>query len=112
LTTFWQIAKRIDEFELKDGDDKQKLKFAYLTPDMEEPVYLHESSVLLHERPEFVAYQEIFETSKLYMRGVTTVDANWFATFCPSQCNFSPPLPDPEPRYDSERVRFAKKNML
>lgn len=72
---------------------------------MEEPVFLHETSVLRSERPEFVVYQEIFETTKLYMRGVTVVDASWFATFCPTQCNFSPPLPDPEPRYDSDRVR-------
>jgi hypothetical protein len=41
-----QIARRIDESEIKDGEDKQKLKYAYLTPDMEEPVYLHDSCVL------------------------------------------------------------------
>jgi ATP-dependent RNA helicase DHX37/DHR1 len=51
-----------------------------------------------------VAYQEIFETSKLYMRGVTVIDPAWLPTFCESQCNFSQPLPDPEPRYDATRV--------
>ena len=89
---------------MKDGDDKQKLKYAYLTSDMEEPVFLHESCVLRDERPEFVAYLEIFETSKPYLRGVTAVDAAWFATFIPNQCNFSSPLQDPEPRYDPDLV--------
>ena len=106
LTFPLQIAKRIDDCDLKDGDDKQKLKHGYLTSDMEAPVFLHESCVLRDERPEFVAYQEIFETSKPYFRGVMAVDPTLFATFCPNQCNFSPPLPDPEPRYDSDLVRL------
>jgi ATP-dependent RNA helicase DHX37/DHR1 len=71
---------------------------------MEEPIYLHDSCVLREERPEWVAYQEIFETKKLYMRGVTAVDPSWLATFCEGQCQFSPPLPDPEPYYDQDRV--------
>lgn len=34
-----------------------------------EPVFLHRGSVLRRERPQFVVYQEIYETNKLYMRG-------------------------------------------
>jgi len=32
-------------------------------------VFLHPSCVLLHANPEFIVFQEIVETSKLYMRG-------------------------------------------
>ena len=36
---------------------------------IEEPVFLHRGSVLRKEAPQYVAYQEIYETNKLYMRG-------------------------------------------
>ncbi len=36
----------------------------------EDPVYLHSSCALLHTNPGFVVFQEIFDSSKLYMRGV------------------------------------------
>jgi len=103
---FIQIAKRIDESEIKKGEDKLKYRHAYMTPEMEDPVFLHDSCVLRSERPEWVAYQEIFETKKLYMRGVAVVDPEWLATFCEGQCLFSPPLADPEPYYDQERVKL------
>lgn len=35
----------------------------------EDPVYLQSSCALLHTIPDFVVFQEIFEGSKLYMRG-------------------------------------------
>jgi len=57
-------------------------------------------------RPEFVAYQEIFETSKMYMRTVTAIEPEWLPTFCPENCTFSEPLADPEPFYDEEKVSF------
>ena len=46
-----QIAKRVDESEIKEGEDKTKYKHAYVIPDMEEPVYLHDSCVLREEKP-------------------------------------------------------------
>jgi ATP-dependent RNA helicase DHX37/DHR1 len=42
----FQIAKRVDEHEIKEGEDKQKYRYAYLCPEMEEPIYLHETCVL------------------------------------------------------------------
>lgn len=36
---------------------------------LEDPVFIHPSSVLFKELPEFVVYQEIVETTKLYMKG-------------------------------------------
>lgn len=40
------------------------------TPLLDEPVFIHPSSALHKELPEFVVYQEIMETTKMYMRGV------------------------------------------
>lgn len=42
----FKIAKRVDEQEIKEGEDKQKFRYAYLCPEMEEPIYLHETCVL------------------------------------------------------------------
>lgn len=52
--------------------NRKKYKNAYQTPDLEEPVFIHPTSVLYKERPEFVVYQQITETSKVYMKGEET----------------------------------------
>ena len=62
---------------------------------------MHSSSVLRKESPEWVVYQEIYETNKIYMRGVTAIDPEWLPTFAPGLCNMSEPLLDPPPWYVS-----------
>jgi ATP-dependent RNA helicase DHX37/DHR1 len=41
---------------------------------MEEPVFMHSVSVLRKKIPEWMVYQEVFESSKLYMRGITAIE--------------------------------------
>ncbi|KAL0267173.1 UNVERIFIED_CONTAM: hypothetical protein PYX00_009521 [Menopon gallinae] len=67
---------------------------------MEEPIFLHSSSVLKKEMPEWVVYQEVYETNKMYMRGVTAIEPEWLPMYAPNMCNLSEPLSDPPPRYD------------
>lgn len=43
--------------------------FSLQTPLLDDPVFIHPSSVLFKELPEFVVYQEIMETTKMYMKG-------------------------------------------
>jgi len=39
---------------------------------LEEPVYIHPSSVLYHMNKEFIVYQSLEETSsRIYMKGIT-----------------------------------------
>jgi len=38
---------------------------------LDDPVFIHPSSVLFMQLPAFVVYQEIVETTKLYMKGET-----------------------------------------
>lgn len=68
--------------------------------ELEEPVFMHSASVLRKKSPEWVVYQEVFETTKLYMRGVTAIEPEWLPVYAPALCNLSPPLVDPPPRYD------------
>lgn len=44
--------------------------FVLQTPLLDDPVFIHPSSALHKTLPEFVVYQEIMETTKMYMRGV------------------------------------------
>lgn len=64
-----QVAKKVAPDEIKEDEDRTKFKYAYRANDMEEPVFLHQGSVLKKSLPEFVIYQEIYETNKMYMRG-------------------------------------------
>ena len=55
-------------YKSPSGDDPQK-KNSYVCMSLEEPVFIHPSSALFEELPEYVLYQEILETSKLFMKG-------------------------------------------
>lgn len=49
--------------------DSSSLSVSLQTPLLDDPVFIHPSSVLFRELPEFVVYQEIVETTKMYMKG-------------------------------------------
>ncbi|XP_044514671.1 probable ATP-dependent RNA helicase DHX37 [Gracilinanus agilis] len=97
------VARRIRGEELLDG----KWKNGYKTPLLDEPVFIHPSSVLFRELPDFVVYQEIVETTKMYMRGVSAVEAEWIPTLLPSYCHFEKPLEEPPPAYCPESGRVV-----
>lgn len=94
-----RVAKKIMPHEV-NADEKAKFKYAYRANNMEEPVFLHRGSVLRKTLPEFVVYQEIYETNKMYMRTISAIEPEWLVTYVPTLCNLSEPLADPEPVYD------------
>jgi len=60
---------------------------------LEEPVYIHPSSVLYHMNKEFIVYQSLEETSsRIYMKGIIftqyCVDVAYCYTFCTFQSLF------------------------
>lgn len=100
-----QVARKISDDEMKDNEDRRRLKYAYRCPEMEEPVFMHESSVLLKSKREWVIYQEIFEeqvgdTRKMFMRGITAIEPEWLLTYVRSLCNIRSVREDPPPRYN------------
>ncbi|XP_071448431.1 probable ATP-dependent RNA helicase kurz [Hetaerina americana] len=100
------VAHRVSLDEIKEDEDKEKWRNAYRCSEMEDPVFLHSSSVLRKELPEWVVFQEVFESTKLYIRGLTAIEPEWLPTFAPALCNLSAPLDDPLPRYDVESDRL------
>lgn len=77
-------------------------------------VYIHPSSALFNRQPEWVVYHELVQTTKEYMREVTTIDPKWLVEFAPSFFRFSDPTKLSkfkktqriEPMYD----KFAEPN--
>ncbi|XP_039096850.1 probable ATP-dependent RNA helicase DHX37 isoform X1 [Hyaena hyaena] len=95
------LARRVQSEDLPDN----KWKNAYKTPLLDEPVFIHPSSILFRELPEFVIYQEIVETTKMYMKGVSAVEVQWIPALLPSYCQFDKPLEEPPPTYCPEKGR-------
>ncbi|XP_062398972.1 probable ATP-dependent RNA helicase DHX37 isoform X2 [Sardina pilchardus] len=102
------LARRVQSEELLDP----KWINGYKTPLLDEPVFLHPSSTLSKTLPEFVVYQEIMETTKMYMRGGCAVEADWVPKLLPQYCHFSAPEETPGPWYcpDTGRVRCQCKS--
>ena len=98
---FDRIAKRIHVLDIDlDDNEKKKLKNAYQSIEVEKPVFISRNSILSQDLPEYVVYQEIFETSRLEMRNVVAIEPEWLPLFVPNSCNFSNPVESPPPRYD------------
>ncbi|XP_077015676.1 putative ATP-dependent RNA helicase DHX37 isoform X2 [Tamandua tetradactyla] len=95
------LARRVQSEELLDD----RWRNAYKTPLLDDPVFIHPSSVLFKELPEFVVYQEIVETTKMYMKGVSAVEMQWIPALLPTYCQFNKPLEEPSPSYCPERGR-------
>ena len=101
------VARKIQPHEIKEMEDKRKYKYAYRCPDMEDPVFIHPSSILRHTNPDWVVYQDVFEhDGKMLLRGLTAFEPQWLPVFSPTLCTFSAPLEMPAPRYDSQEGRI------
>ncbi|CAH0696581.1 unnamed protein product [Spodoptera exigua] len=105
-----QVGKKIALEEVKQGEDKRKFKYAYHCGELEEPVHLHSDSILRKTIPEWVVFQELYETGsderrKMVMRNVTAIEPEWLPLLVPQLCNLGEPLDDPPPRYDEKSGR-------
>ncbi|XP_053135616.1 probable ATP-dependent RNA helicase DHX37 isoform X2 [Hemicordylus capensis] len=92
------IARRIQAEELLD----EKWRNGYKTPLLDDPVFIHPSSVLFRQLPEFVVYQEIVETTKMYLKVVSVIEPEWIPLLVPPYCHFEKPLENPPPSYCPE----------
>jgi ATP-dependent RNA helicase DHX37/DHR1 len=106
-----QVARKIPDEELKLKEDKHKLKYAYQIPEIETPVHMHSCSILRKKLPEWVVYQEIFETRngddvKMFIRGITAIESDWLPKFAPTLCNFTKIQELPEPTYNCDEDKI------
>ncbi|GFR68244.1 pre-mRNA-splicing factor ATP-dependent RNA helicase prp16 [Elysia marginata] len=82
--------------------EAKRLRGSFQCMQLEEPVYVHPESSMYRDTQgvEFVVYQSMVETSRLYMRGLCCVEAHWFPELAPSYCILSKPLEEPSPTFD------------
>ncbi|XP_074868935.1 putative ATP-dependent RNA helicase DHX37 isoform X2 [Carettochelys insculpta] len=104
------IARRIQAEELLD----EKWRNAYKTALLDDPVFIHPNSVLFKQLPEYVVYQEIVETTKMYMKGVSAVEPEWIPVLLPPYCHFGKPLENPPPFYclETGRIRCHRPSVF
>ncbi|XP_058061175.1 probable ATP-dependent RNA helicase kurz isoform X2 [Anopheles bellator] len=103
-----RIARKLPESEVKLKADARRLRHAYNLPLIDEPVFLHGSSVLRKELPEWVCFQEAYEAtipgegglggeSKTFIRGITAIEPEWLPKFVPNVCNIMDVQEEPNP---------------
>ncbi|XP_061395086.1 probable ATP-dependent RNA helicase kurz [Musca vetustissima] len=102
-----KVARKVPLEDISDKEEKRRLKYAYNCMDMEEPVFIHSSSVLKQKLPEWVIYQEAYEiqngdSTKMFIRGITAIEPEWLLIYVPLLCNIKAIKEDPLPRYKSE----------
>ena len=59
------VARKIPAAEVHCSE----LKNAYQCTSVDEPVFIHPASAVFNLLPEYVVYQDIVETTKLFMKG-------------------------------------------
>lgn len=102
-----RIAKRYDQVLVKDG---KEIKNAYQGLLLAEPIFIHPSSVLFKELPNYVCYVDMVETSKMYMKGVCAFENEWLPVYLPSQCSFDKPIVnETEQEFELIKPRFCPK---
>uniref|UniRef100_A0A6B2EBX7 Putative mrna splicing factor atp-dependent rna helicase n=1 Tax=Phlebotomus kandelakii TaxID=1109342 RepID=A0A6B2EBX7_9DIPT len=107
-----RVARRVPMEDISSPQERNRLKRAYNTPDMVDPVFLNSSSVLAKELPEWVIYQEVYEVTlpepKMFIRGITEIEPHWLATYAATMCNFQE-IADEKPRYNDKTGTVVRK---
>ncbi|KAG6556004.1 hypothetical protein Mapa_001944 [Marchantia paleacea] len=97
-----QVSRKLSLQEraaIPEARHKRKV-VAYRGCSLEEPIFLHPTSVVCKEAPAFVVYNELVNTSRIYMQRVSAVEPTWLVRQAEALCTFSKPLSDPAPWYD------------
>ncbi|KAI9285729.1 P-loop containing nucleoside triphosphate hydrolase protein [Umbelopsis sp. AD052] len=106
------IAVRKDYIE-SGGSEGSKFKSTrgvpYRVMWSDEDVFIHPSSVLYHQpAPLFVAYNEQFKSSKVWLKGVTKVEPKWLAKIGKAMCTYGKPLEFPVAKFMNEKKTVKK----
>ncbi|KAL7285666.1 hypothetical protein ACG7TL_000771 [Trametes sanguinea] len=95
-----QVAVRKDIAQKGIGSGTQYTTsrgVAYQALGIDEDVFIHPSSVLANQPPpDYVVFLEVVRTSRVYIKGVTTINGAWLAALGKSLCTYSKPFKNKE----------------
>lgn len=95
-----RVAKRLKSVKLS-SDIGKKISFVpYQSCMLKDPVYLHRSSSVSQSAPEFIVYNELLDSKRPYLHGVTNVKSRWLVEYAESMCKLSAPCTEPKPYYE------------
>ncbi|PIA61252.1 hypothetical protein AQUCO_00300647v1 [Aquilegia coerulea] len=94
-----RVAKRTRAVSGSSGGHRKGNAVCYQACIVKETVFIHRWSSVARSSPEFVVYNELLQTKRPYMHGVTSVKAEWLIKYAGSLCIFSK-LEDPKPYYE------------
>ncbi|KAL1923687.1 uncharacterized protein VTP21DRAFT_8667 [Calcarisporiella thermophila] len=83
-----------------EGTGKKRERPAYVTLWSDEEAFIHPTSILHRQAPDFVVYNELFKTSRVWLKGVTEIEGKWLAKLGRVLCSYSKP---PTPRLTEKR---------
>ncbi|KAF3793817.1 ATP-dependent RNA helicase [Nymphaea thermarum] len=95
-----RVARRIRKVTGVSDERKKVISARYQACMLSETVYLHRTSSVARLAPEFVIYNELVNTSRPYMHGITSIKSEWLVKHAKPLCSFSEPLSDPKPYYE------------
>ncbi|RXG72512.1 putative ATP-dependent RNA helicase kurz [Armadillidium vulgare] len=106
-----QVARRVDSSEFHTEEERKMWRNAYRTVYSDRPAFLSSASALHKDKPQYIMYQEIYESTKVYLRCATVVNEAWLLFHGDSLADLSPPLDVPQPSFDSrlDRVMCHRK---
>ncbi|KAH8925605.1 P-loop containing nucleoside triphosphate hydrolase protein [Atractiella rhizophila] len=88
------VAIRLDLLDKVPQANQQRL-VPYRALGVDEDVFIHHTSVLSHSPPDFLVYQELFRSSRVWLKHNTKINAAWLPILGKSLCTFSKPVEDP-----------------
>ncbi|KIO20952.1 hypothetical protein M407DRAFT_10632 [Tulasnella calospora MUT 4182] len=88
------VRKDVADKAFATGDKMASCRnIAYRSMEIDEDVFIHPSSVIFHDTPpEWIVFQEVVRTSRVYVKGITVINPSWLPTLGPSFCTYSKPL--------------------
>ncbi|KAI0697135.1 P-loop containing nucleoside triphosphate hydrolase protein [Cytidiella melzeri] len=91
-----QVAVRRDKVSKETSSGQQYTTshgVPYCAIGIDEDVFIHPSSVLASlPPPDFIVFLEVVRTTKVWLKGVTVVNAAWLSSLGKSLCTFSKPI--------------------
>uniref|UniRef100_A0A5S6QPU4 RNA helicase n=1 Tax=Trichuris muris TaxID=70415 RepID=A0A5S6QPU4_TRIMR len=83
-------------------------RLAYRSAAVEDPLWIHPTSVLYRMQPEWLVYQEIVDSNgRKCMLNVTTIESEWLLSLARGYCLIGEPLKEPAPFYSREKDQIV-----